>query len=51
MKSGMQGGFVIVKDSFIYRLLVIVANRNLLRLKDERRHDKAYRNEKAIEFQ
>lgn len=51
MKGAVKSGLMAVKDSLVYRLAVVVANRDLLRLKDDGRQEKAYRNEKAIEFQ
>ena len=51
MEGGMHGRLTVVNDSFVYRLSVIVANSNLLRLNNEWAQGKVYRNEKAIEFQ
>ena len=51
MKSAVNRVFMTVYDSFLYWLAVVVANRDLLRFKDDWRQEKAYRNEKAIEFQ
>lgn len=42
---------MVVNDSLFYWLVFIVTNRNLLRVKDDGRQGKAYRNEKAIESQ
>ena len=40
-----------VINPFFYWLVIVVANRNLLRLKDGWRQGKGDRNEKAMEFQ
>ena len=51
MQGGVQGGLVAVYNPLFYWSIVVVANRNLLRVKDDGRQGKAYRNEKAIESQ
>lgn len=49
--SGMQGGFSVIDDTLLQGTTVIVANSNLLRVKDDGRQSKRDRNEKALEFQ
>ena len=51
MERGMHGRLTIVNDPLVYRLSIVVANSNLLRLNNEWAQGKVYRNEKAIEFQ